>query len=195
MSSKWYFQLLGTILFLACKKTHYRATNSLMNMYGKNFASDFHLWYTSRDISTCEERWRLMKKKYYIEEEQDNWLLKMYRLRGYWVNDYLKNIFCAVKTTIQRSESINSFFDGFVNVNICTSNSYEIQISRKLVEFVHQYDKTVAARRRSESQEDFRCLNCVPNCTSNSYEIQVSRFYTRKIFLKHFCCFKRNGQS
>ena len=62
-------------------------------------------------------------------------------------------------TTRQRSESINSFFDGFVNANT------------KIVEFVHQYDKAVAARRRAESQEDFLCLNCVPNCTSNSYDI------------------------
>ena len=41
----------------------------LMNKYVKDFVSDFHLWYTSRDISTCEKRWRLMKEKYDIEEE------------------------------------------------------------------------------------------------------------------------------
>jgi len=52
-------------------------------------------------------------------------LLKMYRLRGHWVNAYLKDIFCAGMTTSQRSESINFFFDGFVNVNI------------KLFEFVY----------------------------------------------------------
>ena len=52
----------------------------------------------------------------------------------------------------------------------------------ELVEFVNQYDKAVTARRRVESQEDFMCLNCVPNCTSNSYEIQVAKCYTRKIF-------------
>ena len=46
-------------------------------------------------------------------------------------------------TTSQTSESINSFFDGFVNANT------------KLVEFVHQYDKAVAARRSSETQQDF----------------------------------------
>ena len=66
-------------------------------------------------------------------------LLKMYRFRGHWVNTYLKNIFCAGMTTGQRSESINFFFDGFVNVNT------------KLVEFVHQYDKAVAACHRSDS--------------------------------------------
>ena len=54
--------------------------------------------------------------------------------------------------TSQRSESINFFFDGFVNANT------------KLVEFIHQYDKDVAARHSSETQQDFRGLNSVPNC-------------------------------
>jgi len=111
-----------------------------------------------------------MKEKFHIEEEENSWLVKMYRLRGYWVNAYLKDIFCARMTPSQMSESINSFFNDFVNANT------------KLFEFVHQYDKAVAARRRAESQEDFLCLNCVPNCTSNPYEIQVSKSYTRKIF-------------
>ena len=68
----------------------------------------------------------------------------MYKLRGHWVNAYLKDIFCAWMTTSQRSESLNFFFNGFVNENT------------KLVEFVHQYDKAVAARRSSKSQQDFR---------------------------------------
>ena len=109
--------------------------------------------------------------------EEHSWLVKMYRLRTHWVNAYLKDIFYARMTSSQRSDSINSFFDRFVNANI------------KLVEFVHQYKKTVAARHITESQEDFLCLNCVPNCTSNPYEIQVSKFYIRLIF----SCFKRNG--
>ena len=119
-----------------------------------------------------------MNEKYHLEKEEDSWLLKMHRLHGHWVNAYLKDVFCARIITSQRSESINSFFDGFVNANT------------KLVEFVHQYDKVVAARRSSESQQDFRGLNSVPNCTSNPYEIQVSKLYTPKIFQ----CSKKNGQ-
>ena len=52
----------------------------------------------------------------------------------------------------------------------------------KLVKFVHQYYKTVAARHSSDTQQDFRDLNFVPNCTSNLYELQVSKLYTTKIF-------------
>ena len=66
-----------------------------------------------------------MKEKYHIGKEKDSWLLKLYKLRGHRVNAYLKDIFCAGVTTSQRFESINSFFDGFVNANT------------KLVEFAH----------------------------------------------------------
>ena len=52
--------------------------------------------------------------------------MKMYRLRGHWVNAYLKDVFCAGMITSQRSESINSFFDVFVNSNT------------KLVKFVQE---------------------------------------------------------
>jgi len=57
-----------------------------------------------------------------------------------------------------------------------------VNANTKLVEFVNQYDKVVTAHHKSESQEVFLCLNCVPTCTSNPYEIQVVKFYTRKIF-------------
>ena len=44
----------------------------MMNKYGEDMVSDFHHWYTSRDISTCEEQWRLMNEKYHLEEEEDS---------------------------------------------------------------------------------------------------------------------------
>ena len=109
-----------------------------------------------------------MKQKYHIDEE-DIWLVKMYKLRKHWVNAYQKDIFYTGMTTSQRSESINSFFDGFVNANT------------KLVEFVHQYDKVVAARHELISRRLLVFELCA-NCISNLYDIQLMKFYTRKIF-------------
>jgi len=63
-----------------------------------------------------------------------------------------------------------------------------VNSNTKLVEFVYQYDKVVAAHRNSESQQDFWGLNSVSNCTSNSYEIQVSKLYTLKIFQLFQAC-------
>ena len=40
-----------------------------------------------------------MNEKYHLEKEEDSWLLMMYRLRGHWVNAYLKDVFCAGITT------------------------------------------------------------------------------------------------
>ena len=50
-------------------------------------------------------------------------------------------------TTSGRSESIHSFFDGFVNSNTM------------LNEFVIQYDKAVNSRRAAEEDEDFMTMN------------------------------------
>ena len=37
------------------------------------FFIDFNFWYFSRDISTCDEHWRVIKQKYDIDEEEDDW--------------------------------------------------------------------------------------------------------------------------
>ena len=40
----------------------------LMNKYRDNFFIDFNVRYFSCYIGTCEERWRVMKQKYDIDE-------------------------------------------------------------------------------------------------------------------------------
>ena len=65
---------------------------------------------------------------------------------------YLKDEFWSGTTSCQRSESINAFFDGFVNSRT------------QLVDFVCEYDKAVVAHRASESDEDFMNLNNAPQC-------------------------------
>ncbi|XP_020249141.1 protein FAR1-RELATED SEQUENCE 5-like [Asparagus officinalis] len=146
----------------------------LKSQYGDEMPTYFNNWYSARSISKCEERWEVMKVKFNINEGEDSWLTRMYSLREHWVDAYLKDCFWAGMTTSQRSESINAFFDGFVNANT------------RLVEFVGQYDKAVASRRASESHEDFMTLNTVPAMSfSNPIEEQVGNTYTRTI-LKMF---------
>ncbi|XP_020268731.1 protein FAR1-RELATED SEQUENCE 5-like [Asparagus officinalis] len=146
----------------------------LMSKYGDEMPTYFNSWYYARNISKCEELWKVMKEKFGIEEDEDSWLTRMYKLREHWVDAYLKDCFWAGMTTSQRSESINSFFDGFVNANT------------NLVEFVGQYDKAVTTHRGSESHEDFMTLNTVPVMSfSSPIEAQVGRAYTR-VMLKMF---------
>ncbi|XP_020243517.1 protein FAR1-RELATED SEQUENCE 5-like [Asparagus officinalis] len=95
----------------------------------------------------------------------------MYRLHAHWVDAYLKDIFWAGMTTSQRSESINAFFDGYVNTNT------------RLVDFVCQYNKALANHHASESREDFMTLNTVlAMCLRHPLEVKVSKLYTRGIF-------------
>ncbi|XP_020266311.1 protein FAR1-RELATED SEQUENCE 5-like [Asparagus officinalis] len=128
-------------------------------------------WYRASTIHACEERWKILKEKFNIDENIDSWLIRMYRLRAHWVDAYLKDMFWAGMTTSQRSESINAFSDGYVNTKT------------RLVDFVCQYDKALANRRASESREDFMTLNIVPAMLlRHPIEVQVSKLYTRGIF-------------
>ncbi|XP_020262591.1 protein FAR1-RELATED SEQUENCE 5-like [Asparagus officinalis] len=146
----------------------------LKSQYGDEMPTYFNNWYSSRSISKYEDCWEVIKVKFNINEGEDSWLTRMCNLREHWVDAYLKDYFWAGMTTSQRSESINAFFDGFVNANT------------RLVEFVGQYDKAVASRRASESHEDFMTLNTVPAMSfSNPIEAQVGNIYARAI-LKMF---------
>lgn len=60
-----------------------------------------------------------------------------------WVPAYFKDVFTAGMSSSQRSESINSFFDGYVHA------------MTPLNEFTVQYDKALKARRKAEKDEEF----------------------------------------
>ncbi|XP_077225004.1 protein FAR1-RELATED SEQUENCE 5-like [Tasmannia lanceolata] len=71
----------------------------------------------------------------------------------------------------QRSESINSLFDGYVNQNT------------SLVEFLGQYDKALVEQRKAESEEDFKSKNTIAKLnTTNPLERKAGEFYTKKMF-------------
>ncbi|GJX85341.1 FAR1-related sequence 5-like protein [Tanacetum coccineum] len=94
----------------------------------------------------------------------------MFKLRHHWVKAYLKDTFFAGMTS-GRSESIHSFFDGFVNAKTM------------LNEFVVQYDKAASSRRSAEKDQDFRTLNSKPTLYSNHpIEEMAATCYTRNIY-------------
>ncbi|GJY86281.1 FAR1-related sequence 5-like protein [Tanacetum coccineum] len=95
----------------------------------------------------------------------------MYKKRSHWAKAYFKDVFLAGMTTSGRSESIHSFFDGFVNSKTM------------LNEFVIQYDKAVEARRAAEEDEDFKTMNSMPVLSSiHPIEAKAGASYTRKMF-------------
>lgn len=146
--------------------------------YGHEFSVYFNNWCQASTICKCDKHWEALKKKFDIKENAEGWLPKMYKLRAHWVEAYLKDNFWAGMTTNPKSGTIGAFFDSFISSKT------------RLVDFVHQYDKALEARRASESKEDSVTLNTAPTmCFSHPIEKQAARLYTRnilKIFQKEF---------
>ncbi|XP_039127221.1 protein FAR1-RELATED SEQUENCE 5-like [Dioscorea cayenensis subsp. rotundata] len=136
----------------------------------EGFLGDYNSWlHRSASIEAFESKWGELKATYNIDDK--HWLSKMYEIRHKWVFLYWQNIFTAGMTSTQRSESINSFFDGFVNSQT------------PLDEFVMQYDKALCARRNDEENEDFKTLNSMPNFhTGHPIERHAGEVYTRAVF-------------
>ncbi|GJZ35995.1 FAR1-related sequence 5-like protein [Tanacetum coccineum] len=126
-------------------------------------------WVKSDTVVEFETRWEVLCDKYNFEEK--SWIREMYKKRSHWAKVFFKDVFLAGMTTSGRSESIHSFFDGFVNS------------STMLNEFVIQYDKAVEARRAAEEDEDFKTMNSLPVLSSiNPIEAKAGTSYTRKMF-------------
>ncbi|XP_010670313.3 uncharacterized protein LOC104887394 [Beta vulgaris subsp. vulgaris] len=79
----------------------------------------------------------------------------LYRERKMWVPAYMKHLFWAGMETTQRSESINSFFDGYVHKNT------------RLRDFVDNYCCATEARANSEREADANTSRYVRRKVSN----------------------------
>ncbi|XP_020245303.1 protein FAR1-RELATED SEQUENCE 5-like [Asparagus officinalis] len=144
---------------------------TLVSRYGEQFQRYWGLWCNSSSIEQCEGYWLEMKEKFDINEEEDGWLQTVYKYREHWVSCYLKDTFFAGMRSSQRSESINAFFDGYVNSQT------------QLHKFVLQYEKALTHRRLSEAHEDFKSLNTKPiMLLGHPIEVQAGEMYTRTMF-------------
>ncbi|XAR48337.1 hypothetical protein NMG60_11031120 [Bertholletia excelsa] len=108
-----------------------------------------------------------------FELQDDNWIRSLYEDRKKWVPTYMKDIFLAGMSTTQRAESVNSFFDKYIQKKI------------SLKEFVKQYGMILQNRYEEEAIADFDTLNKQPALKSPSpWEKQMSTVYTHSIFKK-----------
>ncbi|KAK2969093.1 hypothetical protein RJ640_013780, partial [Escallonia rubra] len=113
--------------------------------------------------------WVDLNDKYGLKENW--WIQNMYNLRAHWAKPFLKDTFFAGMTTSGRSESIHSFFDGYVNANTM------------LNEFVVKYDNAVYNRRYAEEDEDFKTMNSRAVLSSDHpIEARAGECYTRSVF-------------
>ncbi|XP_021768883.1 protein FAR-RED IMPAIRED RESPONSE 1-like [Chenopodium quinoa] len=102
-----------------------------------------YLIYESFTIQDFENRWSEFVVKYKLETNE--WLQILYKERHMWVPAFMRDFFWADMKTTQRVESINSFFDGFLNRKT------------KLFEFPQKYDKAMEKRIDDETDADAKC--------------------------------------
>uniref|UniRef100_A0A5B6ZHH8 Protein FAR1-RELATED SEQUENCE n=1 Tax=Davidia involucrata TaxID=16924 RepID=A0A5B6ZHH8_DAVIN len=118
-----------------------------------------------------ENRWWKMVDKFDLRN--DIWLQSLYDDREQWIPTYMRDIFLAGMSTMQRSDSINTFFDKY------------IQRKTTLKEFIDQYNAILQDKYEEEAKADFETWHKQPGLKSPSpFGKQMATIYTHAIFKK-----------
>ncbi|GFP95389.1 protein far1-related sequence 5 [Phtheirospermum japonicum] len=137
-----------------------------------HFESAFHKCVNlSESVDEFESCWQTLVDKYDLMEYK--WIQEIYCDRRQWVPVYLRDTFFAEMSVTQRSDSMNSYFDGYVNA------------STNLNQFFKLYEKALESRHEKEVKADFDTMNTSPVLkTPSPMEKQASDYYTRKLFTR-----------
>ncbi|XP_026459672.1 protein FAR-RED IMPAIRED RESPONSE 1-like [Papaver somniferum] len=120
-------------------------------------------------IHRSETKWMEMLQKYELLEKE--WLRGLYEERRRWVPCYLNDIFWAGMQSTQRSESMNSFFDGYLGTKTT------------LKQFVEQYERASRDKEENETSADAEsCSKLIPTATFFEMENQMQGMYTLSRF-------------
>ncbi|CAL5377034.1 unnamed protein product [Camellia sinensis] len=123
--------------------------------------------YLTRD--EFENQWEQMLTRFNLYD--NDWLGVLYDERHRWVLVYVKDIFWVGMSTTQRSESMNAFFDGYVNPKTT------------LKQFVEQYDNTLRSKVEKEKKSDFKSRHKLFDyLTIHGFEKQFQQAYTNAKF-------------
>ncbi|KAM1031524.1 hypothetical protein ACFX2C_035300 [Malus domestica] len=136
------------------------------------FEADFHKCVNlTESIEEFESYWLSLVDRYNLRDHE--WIQMVYSARRQWVPVYLRDTFFAEMSITQRSDSINSYFDGYVNA------------STNLGQFFKLYEKALESRNEKEVKADFETMNTAPVLkTPSPMEKQASELYTKKIFMR-----------
>ncbi|KAJ4817964.1 FAR1-related sequence 2 [Rhynchospora pubera] len=149
--------------------------NKLNSKIGNNelAASDIkNVIYKSKTEAEFEMRWQSTIRKHYLED--NDWLVEMFDIRKSWIPAYLHDHFWAGMISTQRSESINSFLDNYVNSKTT------------LRDFGTCFDRALSRLRKREYDKDFECKRGTSRLISqyNTIEQQFADVYIREMFVK-----------
>ncbi|KAL6562536.1 hypothetical protein OROGR_003543 [Orobanche gracilis] len=125
--------------------------------------------YNSLTPEKFEFKWKRMIDMFELQDKE--WLSELYNERHRWVPCFVKDCFWAGMSTTQRSESMNSFFDGYVNSKTT------------LKEFVEKYEHALRSKVRKEKEDDAKSFHYwSPLITLYSMEKQIQDVYTTAKF-------------
>ncbi|KAL9154055.1 hypothetical protein ABFS82_10G088300 [Erythranthe guttata] len=118
-----------------------------------------------------EHRWKNMVKEFDLAD--DKWMQSMYKDRRKWVPTYMRHVFLGGFCTVERSQSVASFFDKY------------LQKETKIEEFIDRYTLFLHERCEEEARADIETHHAPPISISRSpFEKQMSRLYTHATFKK-----------
>ncbi|KAK4783516.1 hypothetical protein SAY86_007890 [Trapa natans] len=137
-----------------------------------NFEADFHKCVNlTESIDEFESCWLTLIDRYDLRGH--DWIQTIYSARSQWVPVYLRDTFFAEMSVTQRSDSMNSYFDGYINA------------STSLSQFFKLYEKALESRNEKEVKADYDTMNTSPSLkTPSPMERQASELYTRKLFTR-----------
>ena len=99
------------------------------------------------------------------------WLVKLYEEREHWIPTFLKGYFFVGIYSTQPSESMNAFFDGYLNN------------STTLKAFVEQFNNALRHKIENETKSNFKSFKGKLDCMlPSSIEIQFQEAYTHDYF-------------
>ncbi|KAG2390608.1 hypothetical protein LR48_Vigan338s000200 [Vigna angularis] len=125
----------------------------------------------SETTDEFESYWHSLLERFCVMDNE--WLQSMYNARQHWVPVYLRDSFFGEISSNEVNESLNFFFDGYVNS------------STTLLGLVRQYEKAVSNWHERELKADYETTNSSPVLkTPSPMEKQAASLYTRKIFMK-----------
>ncbi|ESQ27496.1 hypothetical protein EUTSA_v10018262mg [Eutrema salsugineum] len=131
----------------------------------------FKCIYRSWSEEEFDKRWLKLIDKFHLRDVQ--WMRSLYEERNFWAPTFMRGVTFAGLSTRNRSESVNSLFDRYV------------QAETSLKEFLEGYGLMLEDRYEEEAKADFDAWHEAPELKSPSpFEKQMLLVYTHEIFRK-----------
>lgn len=127
--------------------------------------------YRSQTSEEFDKRWRKMVEQFDLAD--DEWMQSLYEDRRKWIPTYMSEVFLGGFCTVERSQSVVSFFDKY------------LQKETTFNKFINQYKLFLHKWSEEEIKAEIETRSSEPILISHSpFEKQMSKLYTNGIFKK-----------